>query len=480
MTLEERQKLYEDGAQNGKEGGDTEDVEMKNEDSDSEQKKPEISKRQRKMMTRLSVAVLKQLVDRPDVVEVWDVTAQDPELLVALKSARNAVPVPQHWCQKRKYLQGKRGIEKSPFELPPFIAATGIANIRQAMADADAEASSKQRQRQKMQPRMGRMDIEYEVLHDAFFKFQTKPKLSRHGELYYEGKEFEVKLQEKKPGQLSETLTVALGIPENAPPPWLINMQRYGPPPSYPYLKIPGLNAPIPAGAQFGYHAGGWGKPPVDHLGKPLYGDVFGTAAPDLPPGATQPIEKTLWGQLDEEDEFSSSSDEEDDEEDGGEEEGGSDQEKEDTGNRQPPLPPGDSPAAPPIAELAVPEHIELGKRTEHVAEREGRDEGNTGGSLYTVLEERPMAIGSDAFGSSHGYVIDTDGNRTKQKKDKNAVSLIKSQKTQPVEVTLNANKLSEYTDEMLAEMYQRKVAERESTQPSRSGSSSALSLIHI
>ena len=28
----------------------------------------------------------------------------------------------------------------------------------------------------------------------------------------------------------------------------------------------------------FGYHAGGWGKPPVDELGKPLYGDVFGTA----------------------------------------------------------------------------------------------------------------------------------------------------------------------------------------------------------
>jgi len=25
-------------------------------------------------------------------------------------------------------------------------------------------------------------------------------------------------------------------------------MQRYGPPPSYPNLKIPGLNAPIPEG----------------------------------------------------------------------------------------------------------------------------------------------------------------------------------------------------------------------------------------
>jgi len=43
-------------------------------------------------------------------------------------------------------------------------------------------------------------------------------------------------------------------------------VQRYGPPPSYPQLKIPGLNAPIPEGASFGYHAGGWGKPPVDEV----------------------------------------------------------------------------------------------------------------------------------------------------------------------------------------------------------------------
>ena len=29
--------------------------------------------------------------------------------------------VPRHWCAKRKYLQGKRGIEKPPFDLPDFI-----------------------------------------------------------------------------------------------------------------------------------------------------------------------------------------------------------------------------------------------------------------------------------------------------------------------------------------------------------------------
>ena len=57
---------------------------------------------------------------------------------------------------------------------------------------------------------------------------------------------------------------------------------RYGPPPSYPNLKIAGLNAPIPEGCSFGYHAGGWGKPPVDEHGKPLYGDVFGVQGKDF------------------------------------------------------------------------------------------------------------------------------------------------------------------------------------------------------
>lgn len=45
-------------------------------------------------------------------------TASDPKLLVQLKAYRNTVPVPIHWSQKRKYLQGKRGIEKQPWELP--------------------------------------------------------------------------------------------------------------------------------------------------------------------------------------------------------------------------------------------------------------------------------------------------------------------------------------------------------------------------
>lgn len=50
--------------------------------------KSKLSKRKLKKLTRLSVAELKQLVNRPDVVEMHDVTARDPKLLVQLKAHR--------------------------------------------------------------------------------------------------------------------------------------------------------------------------------------------------------------------------------------------------------------------------------------------------------------------------------------------------------------------------------------------------------
>ena len=31
---------------------------------------------------------------------------------------------------------------------------------------------------------MGKIDIDYQKLHDAFFKFQTKPKMTEFGEMY--------------------------------------------------------------------------------------------------------------------------------------------------------------------------------------------------------------------------------------------------------------------------------------------------------
>lgn len=109
-----------------------------------------------------------------------------------------------------------------------------------------------------------------QVLHDAFFKYQTKPKLSGPGDMYYEGKEFEAAITHAQPGAaaqgrsaglavvmhwsltgnsmpesctsvatavysaavpssaagvLSPALQEALGVTEGSPPPWLVNMQ---------------------------------------------------------------------------------------------------------------------------------------------------------------------------------------------------------------------------------------------------------------
>lgn len=56
------------------------------------------------------------------------------------------------------------------------------------------------------------MDIDYQVLHDAFFKFQVKPNMTAFGDVYSEGKEMDAKLRLKRPGRLSDELRKALGL----------------------------------------------------------------------------------------------------------------------------------------------------------------------------------------------------------------------------------------------------------------------------
>ncbi|XP_009593588.1 uncharacterized protein LOC107785564 [Nicotiana tabacum] len=396
------------------------------EEQDAQPKEKGISNKKKKLQRRMKIAELKQVSTRPDVVEVWDATAADPKLLVYLKSYRNTVPVPRHWSQKRKFLQGKRGIEKQPFQLPDFIAATGIEKIRQAYIEKEDSKKLKQKQRERMQPKMGKMDIDYQVLHDAFFKYQTKPKLTSLGDLYYEGKEFEVKLREMKPGTLSQELKEALGMPEGTPPPWLINMQRYGPPPSYPQLKILGLNAPIPPGAKFGYHPGGWGKPPVDEYGRPLYGDVFGVLQQDQPNYEDEPVDKTKhWGDLEEEEEEEEEEVEEEMEE----------EELEDG------IQSVDSLSSTPTG-VETPDVIDLRKQQRKEPEK----------PLYQVLEEKEEKVAPGTLlGTTHTYVINTG---TQDKTAAKRVDLLKGQKSDRVDVTLAPEEL-ELMDNVLPAKYE-------------------------
>ncbi|KAF2427121.1 DUF382-domain-containing protein [Tothia fuscella] len=297
---------------------DDEDIPDEEEEAETVHK---LSKKARKAANKLSIAELKAIVRKPELVEWTDTSASDPRLLVAIKSYRNVVPVPTHWSLKREYLSSKRGIEKPPFALPKFIQETGISEMRDAVLEKQAEQSLKQKQRERVQPKMGKLDVDYQKLYEAFFRFQTKPELTRYGEVYYEGKEYETNLKHLRPGELSEELTLALNMQPGMPPPWLINQQRFGTPPSYPALKIPGLNAPIPPGAQWGYHPGGYGKPPVDEHNRPLFGgDIFGAPPRQENQPSGEPVEKDLWGELqppeEEEEEEEEEEDEEEEEED--------------------------------------------------------------------------------------------------------------------------------------------------------------------
>lgn len=65
-------------------------AEKEDESDEEETAEQRLSKRKRKEQNRLKIAELKQTCPRPEVVEVWDVTAQDPKLLVYLKVCRQS------------------------------------------------------------------------------------------------------------------------------------------------------------------------------------------------------------------------------------------------------------------------------------------------------------------------------------------------------------------------------------------------------
>jgi len=81
-AVEEKTKKEENGVKEGDKGVKS---------------KKNVSKRKRKMMTRMTLFDLKLKSRRPDLVENWDITANDPLFLLEMKQIRNSVPVPRHW-----------------------------------------------------------------------------------------------------------------------------------------------------------------------------------------------------------------------------------------------------------------------------------------------------------------------------------------------------------------------------------------------
>ncbi|KAJ8141833.1 hypothetical protein OY671_005007 [Metschnikowia pulcherrima] len=212
-------------------------------DSDHDSSTRPLSKRQRRIREKIPISVLKSATSKPQAVEWYDADAPDPYMAVFMKTALNHVNVPSHWQQKKEYLSSKRGLERAPFQLPKYIANTGIAEMRNHDAD-----SLKKSQRDRVQPKMGRLDIDYQRLHDAFFKHQTKPRVLAFGEVYSEGRETSDQhlneVARMRPGRISKALRAAVGMSENetVAPPWITVMHELGKPPSYSHLIIPGLD----------------------------------------------------------------------------------------------------------------------------------------------------------------------------------------------------------------------------------------------
>ncbi|EAY11607.1 PSP family protein [Trichomonas vaginalis G3] len=263
------------------------------EDNKEEEEDIEVSGRKIRKYGRPTVAMLKQDSRRPELVEPSDTNSPDPFTLIEIKNARNVVPVPSHWSQKRKYLNYKKGSEISKYRLPPYLEKTNIPQMRQALLDMDEKKSLASKQRERARPKMGMFDVKPEVLYSAFFHQQTKPVMTRYGDIYYEYRETLPNTRGMRVGYLSQTLRDALGMSEKSPPPYLFNMQRFGPPPSYPNLKIPGLNAPLPKGCRYGSGTNGWGQVPIQD-GKPLFGgNPFGN------PDEIEDLEGAeLWGKV--------------------------------------------------------------------------------------------------------------------------------------------------------------------------------------
>lgn len=273
-------------------GGVNED---ENAQVDGEQHNDKISKRKLRKMAKPSLSELKKSALYPEVIEWYDCDAQYPALLVKIKSSKNVVPVPAHWQTKREYLSGRSLLEKKPFELPDIIKQTDIEVMRKTIPEDEngkEDPGLKQISRARVQPKLGSLDIDYKKLHDVFFKLGARWKpdiLLAYGDQYYENRNLHEEAlwkrytDQKKPGSISSKLRQALGLMEGQLPPWCANMKTLGLPPSYPDLKIAGLNWDIQnlRGEVYGTLKG----PDATKTTHPMFGAIISA---DDEPGTTE------------------------------------------------------------------------------------------------------------------------------------------------------------------------------------------------
>lgn len=213
------------------------------------------SKRKLRKLNKPSLVDLKSQVTHPEIIEWYDCDAPYPYLNATIKSTKNVVRVPSHWQTKREYLSGRSLLNKKPFELPDIMKQTDIETMRSVLPGEDPteeeEQSIKGMSRARIQPKLGTLDIDFKKLYDIFFKLGStwKPDvLLPFGDLYFENRNLHEESEWRKvkrsirPGKISKNLREIMGLKEGQLPPWCHKMQKLGIPPSYPNMKVAGLN----------------------------------------------------------------------------------------------------------------------------------------------------------------------------------------------------------------------------------------------
>jgi splicing factor 3B subunit 2 len=67
--------------------------------------------------------------------------------------------------------------------LPDCYADTGIATQSNTIKEKESKQSLRQKNRERVHPKMAKIDFDYQKLHNAFFKLQVPPLMTKFCEM---------------------------------------------------------------------------------------------------------------------------------------------------------------------------------------------------------------------------------------------------------------------------------------------------------
>merc|ERR1712032_67859 len=132
-----------------------------------------LSKRKNRVASRPSLVSLKQLSPKAEKVFSFDTTAEDPHTLLYLKSVFDSREVPTNWNRRQCKIMTLCNLS-TLFALPFFLLSTGVNAIRNR--DSHDINNTSYSRKNRIRPKSLRIQLNYDVLRDVFFKYQFKPK----------------------------------------------------------------------------------------------------------------------------------------------------------------------------------------------------------------------------------------------------------------------------------------------------------------